>query len=114
MIAPPLPAIALDRSEGFFILAKYDPGTAGKPESAAAALPRLLIQYPGKPPEVVHLDEFMARWSGQLIFLTSRASYAGEMANFDFSWFIPAIVKYRTYYECPHNPRPPHLSPKIP
>jgi len=67
----PLPAIALDRSEGFFILAKYDPGTTGRPEDA---LPRLLIQHPGKPPEVVHLEEFTARWSGQLIFLTSRAS----------------------------------------
>lgn len=94
----PLPAIALDRSEGFFILAKYDPGTAGKPEAAACALPRLLIQHPGKPPEVVNLEEFTARWSGKLIFLTSRASYAGEMANFDFSWFIPAIVKYRKLF----------------
>ena len=90
----PLPAIALDGSEGFFILAKYDPGIAGRPESA----PRLLIQHPGKPPEVVHLEEFLARWSGKLIFLTSRASYAGEMANFDFSWFIPAIVKYRKLF----------------
>jgi subfamily B ATP-binding cassette protein HlyB/CyaB len=94
----PLPAIALDRSEGFFILAKYDPGTPGRPESAAPPLPRLLIQHPGKPPEVVHLEEFTARWSGRLIFLTSRASYAGEMANFDFSWFIPAIVKYRKLF----------------
>jgi subfamily B ATP-binding cassette protein HlyB/CyaB len=30
-----------------------------------------------------------------LILLTSRASLAGELARFDFSWFIPAIVKYR-------------------
>jgi len=91
----PLPAIALDRSDGFFILAKYDPGTGGKPESASVAVPRLLIQHPGKPPAVINLEEFLASWSGQLIFLTSKANYAGEMANFDFSWFIPAIVKYR-------------------
>jgi len=89
----PLPAIALDRSDGFFILAKYDPGTGGKPESASVAVPRLLIQHPGKPPAVINLEEFLASWSGQLIFLTSKANYAGEMANFDFSWFIPAIVK---------------------
>lgn len=27
--------------------------------------------------------------------MTSKASFAGEVAKFDFSWFIPAIVKYR-------------------
>lgn len=30
-----------------------------------------------------------------MILFTSRASLAGEMAKFDFSWFIPAVVKYR-------------------
>ena len=35
------------------------------------------------------------QWSGQLIFFTSKASYAGDIAKFDFSWFIPAIIKYR-------------------
>jgi ATP-binding cassette, subfamily B, bacterial HlyB/CyaB len=30
-----------------------------------------------------------------LILFTSRASLAGEMAKFDFTWFVPAIVKYR-------------------
>ena len=29
------------------------------------------------------------------MLLTSRASLAGEFARFDFSWFIPAVVKYR-------------------
>jgi subfamily B ATP-binding cassette protein HlyB/CyaB len=30
-----------------------------------------------------------------LILFTSRASFAGTMAKFDFTWFIPAVVKYR-------------------
>lgn len=34
-------------------------------------------------------------WSGQLMLVSSRASLLGEMAKFDFSWFIPALVKYR-------------------
>jgi hypothetical protein len=29
------------------------------------------------------------------LLFTSRASLAGELAKFDFSWFIPAVVKYR-------------------
>ncbi|ASL46263.1 Toxin RTX-I translocation ATP-binding protein [Burkholderia sp. AD24] len=30
-----------------------------------------------------------------MLLLTSRASLAGDLARFDFSWFIPAIIKYR-------------------
>jgi subfamily B ATP-binding cassette protein HlyB/CyaB len=56
---------------------------------------RLLIQRPGQPPQVFQQVDFEAFWSGDLIFLTSKASFAGEMAKFDFTWFIPAVVKYR-------------------
>ncbi len=38
---------------------------------------------------------FDAQWSGELILVTSRASLAGELAKFDFSWFIPSLVKHR-------------------
>ena len=41
------------------------------------------------------IDVFAAHWTGELILITSRASLAGELAKFDFSWFIPALVKYR-------------------
>ena len=51
---------------------------------------------------MVSRDELLARWgsadkgqSGALILFASRASMIGEMAKFDFSWFIPAVVKYR-------------------
>jgi subfamily B ATP-binding cassette protein HlyB/CyaB len=30
-----------------------------------------------------------------MILLASRASVAGELARFDFTWFVPALVKYR-------------------
>jgi subfamily B ATP-binding cassette protein HlyB/CyaB len=43
----------------------------------------------------VTIEAFSESWPGELILLTSRASLAGELARFDFSWFIPAIVKYR-------------------
>jgi len=41
------------------------------------------------------LQDFLSLWSGELIFFTSKATYASEMAKFDFTWFIPAVVKYR-------------------
>jgi subfamily B ATP-binding cassette protein HlyB/CyaB len=95
----PLPAIAQDNKGNFFVLAKFGPGspatTEEGPPDAEPTQPRVLIQYPGHPPEFLSLDELTARWTGELIFFTSKASYAGDMAKFDFTWFIPAIVKYR-------------------
>ena len=90
----PLPAIALDTEGGFFILARYGQMSSCTP-GAACAPAKVLVQRPGEPPAVLELPDFLARWSGRLIFLTSKASFAGEMAKFDFTWFIPAVVKYR-------------------
>lgn len=81
-----LPAIGIDASGEFFLLGKVD--TAHEPWW-------FLIQRPGQPPQVLQRPDFGALWSGELIFFTSKASFAGEMAKFDFSWFIPAVVKYR-------------------
>ncbi|KQV55013.1 peptidase C39 [Pelomonas sp. Root1217] len=83
----PLPAVAIDGEGRYFIAARIDETNKERP--------RILIQRPGQPPAVLSLDDFMQLWSGQLILFTSKASYAGEMARFDFSWFIPAVVKYR-------------------
>ena len=46
-------------------------------------------------PTIEPLDVFASQWTGELILVTSRASLAGELARFDFSWFIPSLVKYR-------------------
>ena len=79
----PLPAMAVDSNDGYFILARFDSDKA-------------LIHDPkAERPQVVSRNELLARWNGELILFTSRASLIGEMAKFDFSWFIPAVVKYR-------------------
>jgi len=41
------------------------------------------------------IGTFAEQWTGELILVTSRASLAGNLARFDFSWFIPSLVKYR-------------------
>jgi subfamily B ATP-binding cassette protein HlyB/CyaB len=61
---------------------------------------RVLFQDPsgaiqGGRPTIEPIDVFASQWTGELILITSRASLAGELAKFDFSWFIPSIVKYR-------------------
>ena len=57
---------------------------------------KLLILHPGeKRPRAVSVAEAQATLTGSVILLASRASLTGEMARFDFTWFVPAIVKYR-------------------
>jgi ATP-binding cassette, subfamily B, bacterial HlyB/CyaB len=41
------------------------------------------------------VEVFAAQWTGELILITSHASQMGALAKFDFSWFIPSLVKYR-------------------
>ncbi len=85
----PLPALALMRSEQ---------GGALRPIILAQCDgQRVLVQDPatGGAPAILSLDAFAAQWTGELILLASRASLAGALAKFDFSWFIPALVKYR-------------------
>lgn len=78
-----LPAMAAGLDGGYFIIAKAEGG-------------KVLIQDPREQaPRIISQEELVARWSGQLILIASRASVLGEMAQFDFTWFIPALVKYR-------------------
>lgn len=79
----PLPAIALDAGGDFVVLASADEYG-------------VLIHDPRHPqPQRLSHAQWQQRWAGQLILVASQASITGEFARFDFSWFIPAIVKYR-------------------
>ena len=89
----PLPAMARDKAGRFFLLAKFDPGQAA--DAAAKARARVLIQRPGEPPSLMPLSELLEAWTGELVFFSSKASFSGHLARFDFTWFIPALVKYR-------------------
>jgi subfamily B ATP-binding cassette protein HlyB/CyaB len=88
----PWPAIAQYQDGRFFVIAKYDPGI--HPETGEVR-PKVLIQHAGQPPEVLGIEDLFAQWTGEVIFFTSKANFSGALAKFDFTWFIPAIVKYR-------------------
>jgi subfamily B ATP-binding cassette protein HlyB/CyaB len=79
----PLPALFLDREGRHFIVVRVQDSQI------------LLQEGDATPARIVSLEELQARHTGQAILFASRASLAGELARFDFSWFIPAIVKYR-------------------
>lgn len=79
----PLPALATDPEGKFFLILRCEGDKA-------------LIFSPVKGrPDAVELDDLSGQWTGELILFQSRASVAGEMKKFDFTWFIPAVVKYR-------------------
>lgn len=79
----PLPALAFDKAGRHFIVARRDGDTV------------LILEAGAQAPTVVPLEQVNARSTGDMLLFASRASLAGELARFDFSWFIPAIIKYR-------------------
>ena len=87
----PLPALAVLRDEQgkerCVVLAQCDGRRVLFMDPAA--------QRNGARPTIEPIDVFARQWSGALILITSRASLAGALARFDFSWFIPSLVKYR-------------------
>ena len=92
LVNTPLPAIALDREGGFFLIARVD----AVMDSTEGQVRKALIHDPlVQRPEIIDRSALEARWTGELILVASRASLAGELSRFDFSWFIPAVVKYR-------------------
>lgn len=79
----PLPAIGKHRDGHYFIVAKVDQE-------------RVLIQDPlEQRPLTLPRELFEQSWSGELILVTRRASVFDEFRRFDFSWFIPEIMKYK-------------------
>jgi subfamily B ATP-binding cassette protein HlyB/CyaB len=78
----PLPALALMRDGEVRVLAQCDRS-------------RVLTQVPGRRPVTESLEDFVAAWSGEVLLFASRASLAGALARFDFSWFVPSIVRHR-------------------
>jgi subfamily B ATP-binding cassette protein HlyB/CyaB len=82
----PLPAIAVHEDGHYFIVARRDDD-------------KVLIQDPQeKRPLTLPRDLFETSWTGELILMTRRSGLFGDGGKFDFSWFIPAILKYRKLF----------------
>ena len=88
----PLPAIARHSDGRYFIVARFD---RGQGDGIQAGAPRMLVQHAGKPPEIITVEDFAAQSTGELMFFMSKATFSGALARFDFTWFIPVIIKYR-------------------
>ena len=81
-----LPAVVWRDDGQHFLLAKIDGD-------------RYLIHDLGeRKPIILNKEQFNERYSGQVILIASRASILGQLAKFDFTWFIPAVIKYRRIF----------------
>ena len=81
----PFPAMAKRTDGRYVVLAKLEGEKA-------------LIQDPVEArPLVLSREQFESAWSGQLLLFTKRANLRLQDLKFDFTWFIPAIVKYRLF-----------------
>lgn len=82
----PFPAMAKRTDGRYVVLAKIEGEKA-------------LIQDPvaGRP-LVLSREQFESAWSGDVLLFTKRANLRRQDLKFDFTWFIPSIVKYRTFF----------------
>ena len=86
LVHTPLPAIARFVDGSYAVV-------------AAASESKVLVHDPrAARPQEFTLDEFASRWSGKLVLAATRARIAGDSRAFDFTWFIPAVVKYRRLF----------------
>ncbi|OZN24494.1 type I secretion system permease/ATPase [Actinobacillus seminis] len=83
-----LPALIWRDDGQHFILTKIDTQTNRY----------LIFDLKERNPKVLSAVEFQQVFQGNVILLTSRASIMGKLAKFDFTWFIPAIIKYRKIF----------------
>ena len=81
----PLPALAKRTDGRYVVLAKLEGEKA-------------LVQDPTEArPLILSREQFESAWTGQLLLFTKRANLRLQDLKFDFTWFIPAIVKYRKF-----------------
>ncbi|WP_431222786.1 type I secretion system permease/ATPase [Serratia sp. L9] len=78
-----LPALVLSDSGIHFILAKVEADKV------------LIHDLEQGRPVALSLQEFGQRYQGRLLVVSSRDSVAQALTRFDFTWFIPAVIKYR-------------------
>ena len=79
----PLPAIAKGTDGRYIILAKVEEQ-------------KVLVQNPlEESPQILTRSAFEAVWTGEVLLVAKRANLRLQDLKFDFTWFIPAIVKYR-------------------
>jgi subfamily B ATP-binding cassette protein HlyB/CyaB len=84
----PMPALA-NGPQGWFIIGRVEG------EEALVQLTTPEPGMPGLPVRKLTRAQLEEMWSGELVLITTRESPSSATQRFDFTWFVPQIVKYR-------------------
>ncbi len=87
----PVPAIAELKGGGFVLL------TAVRKSGQGGAEEVLLFNPKDTRPHQKTLAEAREALTGRAVMLASRESVFGDLGRFDFTWFVPSLVKYRKH-----------------
>ncbi|MBN0986203.1 type I secretion system permease/ATPase [Amphritea pacifica] len=95
-----LPAIGIDNSGEYFILAKvaHQDVSPSEPSDNSSESKVLIMRAGLALPQTLTEAELAEFWSGDTIFLTKRGGLLDSFKEFDLSWFIPSMVKYRKLF----------------
>ncbi len=86
LVGMPLPAMARLVDGRYLVVAKVQ----GE---------KVLVQHGDETrPLVLSRERFEMIWTGDLLLFTKRVNIRLQDLKFDFTWFIPAIVKYRKFF----------------
>ncbi len=109
LLGAALPAIAKTHEGDYFIIAKVQEGTepnqdngndqADNATASSANVQKILILNPGESaPQILTSEELSSLWTGDVILVTKRTKLFESVREFDISWFIPSLVKYRKLF----------------
>jgi subfamily B ATP-binding cassette protein HlyB/CyaB len=92
-----LPAIAKTHDGLYFIIARVAGNQPSQSDEAIEA--KILVLLPGEQaPQELSPEKLAESWNGELILVTRRAGLLEAVREFDISWFIPSLVKYRKLF----------------
>ena len=85
----PLPVIGVLREGGFALV------VSAREDKETGEYELLMLCPEDSRPQKVAFLRAKQILTGNIMMLASRASVAKELGRFDFTWFVPSIVKYR-------------------
>lgn len=87
----PLPMLAQHRDGSFFVVAKL--------KQKGDQVEGLLVQdLRESAPKELSVAEFEDFWNGECVLITKKGAASGAFKEFDISWFIPSLGKYRKLF----------------
>jgi ATP-binding cassette, subfamily B, bacterial HlyB/CyaB len=86
LMKTPLPAIAILKNGNFIVVLKTDGA-------------KLLLFDPYRErPLTLPVENFVKAWNGQMVLITKRFSLKDASSQFNFTWFIPVVLKFKRFF----------------